>query len=145
MSNRSQETLYHALFMAQHFSKCDLLDGLVYILLELQMPQHRIGYFYVRTAIMLFYKDPVHMLTTGIYQVVGERLNPNADYGNMENAMREVIGKAYAECDPKTWSYYFRERRKGKKSPANLEFVSQVSAFMELWQACCKEVSYEIL
>lgn len=145
MPTARKDTLYHALFLAQHLSRCNLQDGLVYILLELQMPSHNIGYHYVKAAILLFYKDPVHMLMTGIYQTVGQKLDPSASCQQMEQAMRFVIKQAYQNCDPQVWGYYFPSRGTGKsKRPSNYEFVSQIANFMELWQACCREVSYEM-
>ena len=144
MQNTKEETLYHALFLAQHLSKGDLKDGLVYILYELEMPSHNIGYHYVKNAILLFYKDPVHMLLRGIYQTVIETVNPSASYEQLEQSMRSVIGQSYKSCDPRLWRIYFRSRgRQKKKRPSNFEFISEISNFMELWQACCKEVSYE--
>ena len=145
MPNGNKETLYHALFLAQHLSKCDLEYGLVYILLELQVPSHHIGYHYVKYAILLFYQNPVHMLLTGIYQAVGEKIDPSATYKQMEQAMRSVIDQAYKNCDSQVWGYYFQTKGTCRpKRPSNYEFISQISNFLELWQGCCKEVSYEI-
>ena len=145
MTNRTQETLYHALAMAQLLSKCDLQEGLVYILLELEMESYQIGYHYVKNAILLFYRNPVHMVMTGIYQVLIEQFGSCVTYKQIEQAMRAAIGQAHRDCDLQTWGYYFRNNgdRKGKR-PKNYVFVSHVAAFLELWQACCKEVSYEI-
>lgn len=144
MSKANEQALYHALFLAQHLSKGDLKDGLVYILYELEMPSHYIGYHYVKQAILLFYRDPVHMLLQGIYQTLIDRVNPNASYEQLEQAMRSVIGYSYKFCDPGVWNIYFRPngRRKARR-PSNHVFISEIANFMELWQACCKEVSYE--
>ena len=144
MPNTKEETLYHALFLAQHLSKGDLKDGLTYILYEIDMPSHNIGYHYVKNAILLFYQDPVHMLLQGIYQAAIEKVNPSASYEQVEQSMRSVIGQAHKNCEPQIWRIYFRHREKRKpKRPSNYEFISEISNFMELWQACCKEVSYE--
>jgi hypothetical protein len=144
MSNTKQETLYHALFLARHLGGADLQDGLVYILYELDMPAHNIGYHYIRNAILLFYRDPVHMLLQGIYQTVIEKVNPVASYDQIEQSMRKVIGLAYKNRDPQVWNLYFHSTGiRPSKRPSNLEFISNISSFMELWQACCKEVSYE--
>lgn len=144
MRNAKEETLYHALFLAQHLSKGDLKDGLTYILYEIDMPSHHIGYHYVRDAILLFYQDPVHMLLQGIYQAVIEKVNPSASYEQVEQSMRSVIGQAHKNCEPRTWKIYFKPKGKRTvKRPSNYEFISGISSFMELWQACCKEVSYE--
>ncbi len=145
MSNASKETLYHAIFLAQHLSRGDLKDGLVYILLELRMPPHLIGYHYVKYGTLFFYKDPVHTLLNGIYQVIIEKLNHDANCEQVESAMRSAINQAYDNCDPEVWGYYFQAKRNRKlKRPANLEFITHIAAFLELWQACCKEVSYEM-
>lgn len=144
MQNTKEETLYHALFLAQHLSKGDLKDGLVYILYELEMPSHNIGYHYVKNAILLFCRDPVHTLLQGIYQTVIEKVNPSASYEQLEQSMRSVIGQSYKNCDPRVWRIYFHPRGKHRaKRPSNYEFISQIANFIELWQACCKEVSYE--
>ena len=144
MPNSKEETLYHALFMAQHLSKGDLKDGLVYILYELDVPSHQIGYHYVKTAILLFYSDPIRMFLKGIYQAVIEKVNPTATYEQLEQAMRSVIGQAYKQRDPQIWRYYFQPKNNRDKRPTNQEFISRIVNFMELWQACCKEVSYEV-
>lgn len=142
MQFSTNDTLYHAVFLAQHFSRSDLQSGLVYILLELQMPSHTIGYHYVQTAILLFYQDPVHTLLTGVYQMVGQTLDPSATYKQIDQAIRFVIDQAYTNCDPQVWSYYFQPKRPPKR-PSNYEFIARIACFMKLWQACCKEASYE--
>ena len=144
MSNPKEETLYHALFLAQHLSKADLQDGLAYILYEIDMPSHNLGYHYVKSAILLFYHDPVPMLLQGIYQAVLEKVNPTASYEQLEQAMRSSIGQAYRNCVPRVWELYFQPvGARRAKQPSNYEFISQIANFLELWQACCKEVSYE--
>lgn len=145
MSNRKEETLYHAMFLAQHLNKCDLNDGLVYILFELAMKSNHIGYHYTRSAILQFFKNPVHMLLTGIYQQVIETVDPTASYDGMEKSICRAITQSHRDCDPEVWSLYFPKNTKLKaKRPSNYEFISQIATFMELWQACCKEASYEI-
>ena len=144
MANTREETLYHALFLARHLSGPDLKDGLVYILYELDMPAHNIGYHYIRSAILLFYRDPVQTLLQGIYQTVIEKVNPTANYSQIEQSMRKVIDLTYRNRDPQVWRLYFHSNGAGQtKRPSNFEFISHISSFMELWQACCKEVSYE--
>lgn len=140
MPNANEETLYHALFLAQHLSKGDLKDGLTYILYEIDMPSHNIGYHYVKNAILMFYRDPVHMLLQGIYQAVIEQVNPSASYEQLEQSMRSVIRQAHKDCEPQIWRVYFQRKT---KRPSNFEFISGISNFIELWQACIKEVSYE--
>ena len=143
MANAKQEALYHALFLARHLSGADLQDGLIYILYELDMPAHNIGYHYVRNAILLFYRDPVNMLLRGIYQTVIEKVNPAANYQQIEQSMRAVIDLTYQNRDPQIWRLYFHSNgKRSAKRPSNHVFISQIASFMELWQACCKEVSY---
>lgn len=139
MRTVKDDTLLHAMFLARHLGRCDLREGLVYILLELQLPAHNIGYHYVTTAILLFYRNPVRMLMSGIYQEVARSLETSATYQQMEKAIRTAIKQAYESCDPAVWSRYFRLAGR----PSNYEFISQIANFLQLWQACCKEVSYE--
>lgn len=140
MPNAKEETLRHALFLAQHLNKGDPKDGLVYILYELEMQSHNIGYLYVRNAILLLYHAPAHTLLQGIYQAVIEKVNPSASYSQLDQSMRSVIHQAHRDCEPAIWRIYFQRRQ---KRPSNLEFISRIKDFMELWQACIKEVSYE--
>lgn len=144
MSTASKNTLYHAIFLAQHLTRCDLQEGLTYILLELQMPSHIIGYHYVKMAILLFHRDPVHMLLTGIYQMVGQTLDPAATCQQVDQAMRFAIKQAYNNCDPQVWDCYFQPAgfRRAKR-PSNYEFIAEIARFLKLWQTCCREVSYE--
>ena len=145
MANTKEETLYHALFLARHLSRGDLKDGLVYILYELEMPSHILGYHYVKNAILMFYRNPVGMLLQGIYEAVIETVNPSASYKQLEQDMRSAIGQAYRKCAPHVWRIYIRPGEGQKpRRPSNQEFISEIASFMELWQACCKEVSYEI-
>lgn len=144
MTNANQETLYHALFMARHLNRCAPREGLVYILLELQLPAHRIGYHYLIKAILLFYNNPVGMLLAGIYQTIIAELDHPITYRKLEQDIRVVIEAGYRNCDPRVWGYYFRRRRELPAGrPSNFEFIAQIASFLELWQSCCKEASYE--
>ena len=145
MLNASKETLYHAIFLAQHLRRGDLKDVLVYILSELRLPNHLIGYYYVHSGILIFCKDPVRTLLAGIYQAINESIDPAVSYHQMESAMRNVIDKAYDNCDPQVWNFYFLPKKNRRaKRPSNLEFITEIARFMELWQGCCKEASYEL-
>lgn len=144
MTSTIEDTLLHAMFLARHLSKCDLRYGVVAILLELGLPAHRIGYQYIKEAILLFYEEPAHLLMNGIYQAVGERIDPTAGEKQIEQAMRSVIDQAWRNRDSQVWKLYFPQDERGRiKRPSNSEFVSRIACFLELWQGCCKEVSYE--
>lgn len=144
MPNAKAETLYHALFLAQHLSRGDLKDGLAYILFELEMPSHIIGYHYARNAILMFYRNPAHMVLQGIYQAVIDELYPTASYDQLDQSIRSAIDYAHKNCEPDTWNIYFHPKpNRKRKRPTNYEFISRITTFMELWQACVKEASYE--
>lgn len=144
MTSTIENTLLHAMFLARHLSKCDPQYVIVVILLELGLPAHRIGYQYIKEAILLFYEEPAHLLMNGIYQAVGENIDPTAGEKQIEQAMRSVIDQAWRNRDSQVWKLYFSPDELGRiKRPSNLEFVSRIACFLELWQGCCKEVSYE--
>ena len=144
MAPTIEDTLLHAMFYARHLSRCEPRHCLGAILMELDLPAHRVGFQYIKEAILIFYEDPIGVHMKGIYQAVGQRMDPPIEDTQIEQDMRDVIRQAWKHSDDSVWKLYFPQDPAGRiKRPSNSEFVSRIACFLDLWQGCCKEVSYE--
>lgn len=143
MVSTLEGTLEHALFLARHLNKCSPQCAAVAMLLELGVPTKRIGFDYLKNAIVLFCEDPTQMITKGIYPAVGQLYTPEASPFQVEQAIRTAVNDAWENRDEVVWNYYFPADGHGNtKKPPNAEFISRMGRFLELWQGCCEEVSY---
>ena len=141
-----EETLKHALFLARHIHKGDLQCAATAVLLELRVPANRIGFDYLKNAIVLFYDDPAQMITKGLYPAVGELYEAKPGSVQVEQAIRAVIKDAWKNRNEKVWVYYFSsviDKNGNLKKPSNSEFIAGIGRFLELWQGCCEEANYE--
>lgn len=146
MSRAIGKTLQHALFLSRHLRNCDAKCITVAILLEIGIPAKRIGFDYLMLAILRFYDDPAQAITKELYPGVADDSGPGVDAKQVESAIRAVISEAWVNRNTKVWNYYFPHctGRKMEK-PSNMEFISEIARFLELWQGCCEEVMYEEL
>ena len=137
-------TLQHALFFSRHLRKCNKKCVTIAILLEMGIPAKRIGFEYLTQAIVRFHDDPAQAITKELYPYVADVCGSSADAKQVESAIRAVIAEAWDNRNPKVWGCYFPHyvgRQMGR--PSNMEFISEIARFLELWQGCCEEVMYE--
>lgn len=141
MARAIGNTLQHAMFFSQHLRNCSAKCIAVAILLELGIPAKRIGFDYLVYAILSFYDDPAQAITKELYPDVADACGPGVDAKQVESAIRAVIAEAWESRRPKVWGYYFPHYA-GKKMerPSNMEFISEIARFLELWQGCCEEI-----
>lgn len=140
-----EDTLEHALFLAEHLHNCELQYVLIAILLELKIPTKSLGYDYLESSIQRFCDDPMQAITKELYLQAGYEQKANSDARAVENAIRRAIDVAWKKRDEEIWRCFFPTLidRNGKlKKPSNAEFISGIGRFLVLWQGCCKEVSY---
>ena len=139
-------TLQHALFFSRHLRKCNTKCVTVAILLEMGIPAKRIGFEYLTQAIVRFYDDPAQAITKELYPGVADACGSGADAKQVESAIRAVIAEAWDNRNPKVWGCYFPHYvGRQMERPSNMEFISEIARFLELWQGCCEEVMYEEL
>lgn len=139
-----EETLEHALFLARHLHNCDLQYAAIAVLLELGIPTKRIGFAYLKNAIVLFVTEPAQMVTKGIYPAIGKMYESRPGQLQIEQAIRSAIHEAWIDRDERLWRLYFPADQNGYvKKPSNAEFISGIAYFLELWRGCCKEVINE--
>ena len=140
-----EETLAHALFLARHIHKGDLQCAATAVLLELQVPTNRIGFDYLKHAIILFCDDPTQMITKELYPAVGKLYEAKPGVLQVEQAIRAVIKAAWKNRNEKIWWYYFPsgiDENGNLQRPSNSEFIAGIGRFLELWQGCCEEINY---
>lgn len=143
MSRAIGNTLQHAMFLSRHLRHCDAKCITVAILLELGIPARRIGFDYLMEAILRFYEDPTQAITKELYPGIADISGPGVDAKQVESAIRAVISEAWDRRTLKVWGCYFPHYA-GKKmeKPSNMEFISGIARFLELWHGCCEEVVY---
>ena len=141
MGNAQGDTLQQALFYSRHVHYRDTRCMTVAILIHLGLSTRRIGFEYLIRTILLFYEDPARAHTQELYCAVAERLGPGVDGRQVEAAIRAVIAEAWEHKYVKVWKAYFPPYPGQKlKKPTNMEFISRISYFLELWDGCREEV-----
>lgn len=139
-------TLEHALFLSRHLRRCNTKCVILAILLEMGIPAKRIGFEYLMQAVLRFYDDPAQAITKELYPGIADAYGSGIDPRQIESAIRAVIAEAWDNRNPKVWGYYFPHYAgKKMKRPSNMEFISEIARFLELWRGCCEEVMYEEL
>ena len=144
MSTEIERTLEYALFLARHLSHCDYSTVVILILYELGLAPKNDGFICLKRAIAMYFENPARQLKGDIYVEISEELGGGAeDSDRIEQAIRRVITDAWEERDDEVWRVIIPRTKKidiGK--PSNADFIARVAWFVELWQGCCKEVSY---
>ena len=139
MSSAIERTLDHALFLARHLNRCDYSTVVLLVLYELGVAPKNAGFEYLKKAIAMRYENPGRQLENDIYL----ELDSVGDSKRIEQSIRRSITDAWEDHDEEVWSIYFPKTKKGKSGkPTNGDFIAYIAWFVELWQGCCKEVSY---
>ena len=140
MASDIGNTLNHVSFLSRHFHGDDIPCRAIIVLLDLGIPTNRDGFDYLKNAIVLRYIGPSRAASKELYPEVGRCYDPEADYVQVEQAIRSAIKDAWKNRDERVWGYYFADRKKGLvKCPTNLEFITRIVYILVLWQGCCKE------
>ena len=134
-----------ASFLAKHLQKHNVLSATTIILYDLRFPVNYDGFRYLKIAIPHALQNPSQMVASEIYDAVSEQYSPKAAAQNVGVAIHEIIDRAWQSQADDRWSWYLPDYlMERQKSPSNLEFISAIVNFLELWQDCYdKEVAYE--
>lgn len=81
---------------------------------------HRLGYQYLRSAIVRFAADDTQSLSKELYPDIAEQFGI-ADWRSVERAIRAVILDAWENRNEAVWEPYFPNR---KKAPTNKQFLA---------------------
>lgn len=144
MSSGIERTLEYALFLARHLSHCDYSTVVILILCDLGIAPKNDGYICLKRAIAMYLENPTRQLKDDIYVEILEELDGGVGNSDkVDQAIRRAITDAWEERDDEIWRVILPSTKKidlGK--PTNADFIARVAWFVELWQGCCKEVSY---
>lgn len=145
MENTNDAIQERASFLAGHLNKQSIRSITLIILYDLRIPLNYDGFGYLKHAIPFAFQNPSQIVASEIYEKVGKLYSPSVHSSNMDTAIRDAIKKAWKSRMDEKWSLYLPEYiLERKKQPSNLEFISAIVYFLELWQDCYeKEVSYE--
>lgn len=98
-----------------------------YVLRELGIPVHRIGYNQLCLAIARYSQDPAQILTKEVYPFVSSYYG-YSDWHPVEHSIRLAILYAWNNGNPDAWARYFPGLQ---KSPSNKQFIATISEFSQ--------------
>lgn len=144
MDSTISETLEHILLLARHLKKCDKNGALIVMLMELRVPTKSMGFEFLKSAILLFYKDPTRALSKDIYQEITLHYRQGSE-SQVDQAIRDAIDKAWKTGDQTAWRWYFAYNGQHKtRKPSNAEVITRLARLLELWKRLRdREVCYE--
>ena len=139
-----EAAIRHAKFLAKYLNKCSTHYIIRIALKEIGIPSAQDGFHFAKNAIIMLCENPYETLTNGIYLAVGLLRKPPAGQNQVEQSIRFGIRTAWKCRNDQLWEYYFPDGCPGShKCPSNRDFLMAVVDFIELWKACCEEVTYE--
>lgn len=97
-------------------------------LAELGVPDHLLGYGYLRTAIDIAVKDPetIHYVTGLLYPRVAKCHGVTPQMA--EHSIRNAIQSGWSRCDDGVRKLYFGGKiRPGRTRPTNSEFIARLA------------------
>jgi len=146
MKEPMEATIKHAKFLAKYLSKCNKQYVIQIALKETGMRSSQDGFRYSQNAAVMLCDNPFDTLENNVYPAVGLMRKPPAGQDQVEQSIRFSIKNAWKNRTVKLWEYYFPEGCPGHlKCPGNRDYLMAIVDFVELWKACCEEVSYEQL
>ena len=141
-----EAAIRHARFLAKYLHKCSSQYVIHLALKEIGIPSGKDGFHYAKNSVSLLLKDPYRSLKNDIYCVVGAMRNPRAEQEQVEQSIRFGIRIAWDHKNEDIWECYFPKCCRGSQScPPNRDFLMAITDFIELWEACCEEVTYETI
>jgi len=136
------DTLDYVLFLTRHIPRGNVRAATLAVLMDLGFPEYAEGFGYLRTAICVKIGN-FTMRVGAVYQKVAELLGAGSSEDQVEQGIRSVITDTWKYRNVLKWQIVFpTEGRKKQAKPTNGELIAKFACLMELWQECCKEVSY---
>ena len=97
------------------------------ILLELNIPAHRMGYLQLRIAIPAFATNKQQSLAKELYPHIADAVGC-IDCRAVEHAIRRVIKDAWKHRNREIWAYYFPGYL---YAPSNKQFIATLAEYLE--------------
>lgn len=143
MSCTVGDTLEHLLFTTRHIRQGDVQAAILLVLMELGIPEQYDGFYYLRRAVYLKYKNESMNLNT-IQQRISEECGPGTASGQIHQAINAAIGQGWNHGDPEAWNYYVRGAgTEQMHKPTINALVCRLARVIELWCSCSWEVDHE--
>lgn len=144
MESKNDAIWQRAKFLANHSEPGEFQSITLLILYDLGIPVRYSGFRYLKQVIPLAFQKPSQIFVKELLEEVGACYSPKVEYAAMETAIREAIRAAWRNRTDKKWKCYFPDQiLQKRKQPSNGEFIAALVYFLEMWQGCCKEGSYE--
>lgn len=135
MERTIDDTLVYVRLLTRHTRKDDVSAAILALLIELGFQSGVDGFGYLRRAIMIRFRNPDIRLAA-IYQELIHIYGDDIDAHMIDQAIRSCIEYVWNCRDLEKWNYFFPTNRTGKQGrPSNMEFISRVACFMELWNS----------
>lgn len=142
MNSTIDKTLDYVLFLTRHISKGNVRAATLAILMDLGFPEYSEGFGYLRTAIIIRIGN-AYLRFGAIYQRIAEMQGPGISDQQVEQDIRSLIAEAWKYRDMNKWLIIFPPDGRGKQDrPSNGKVIARFAYLLELWRACCEEVSY---
>lgn len=143
MERMNDDIWQRAKFLAQHSERSELRSITLLIMYDLGIPVNYSGFDYLKHVIPLAVNRSSQIVVRELFEEVGTYYTPVVEYWAMDSSVRDALKMAWNARDLYKWSCYFPDYMlRRKKSPSNLEFITAVAYFLEMWQGCCKEGEY---
>lgn len=144
MESANDPIFQRAQLLADSLDRHKIVSVTLIILYDLRIPLDSHGFGYLKQAIPIAHQNPSQIVASEIYTKVGENYSPEVSNQNMDAAIRDAIRKAWKSRMDDHWSRYLPDYIvEQRKPPSNLEFISAIVYFLEMWQDCYeKEADY---
>lgn len=147
MEQAKEPILQQAETFAQMLPKHSVLSAVQTILYDLRIPVKYQGFRYLKCVLLIAMENPVQIELSEIYAKAGRQFSPVVKYNNMDNAIRDALQKPWLSRSNETRGKYIPQYMlEEEKQPSNLDFISVIVYFLEMWQdlyekeASCEKV-----
>lgn len=132
-----------AKFLAKGSKPSELPGIVILVMYDLRLPLGGRGFTYLKEVFPVACREPAEIVLKDIFNEVGGRHNPVIGYDQMYDAIHVAVVAAWNSGHRDKWKYYFPSHViEGEEAPTNLEFISAIVYFLEMWRNGCKEGDY---
>lgn len=135
MKSTVSEAISFMLSITKHIRSGDIRACILCILIELNFNTNSDGFFYLRDVVAMKVEHP-NMRYQDICTELAAVYGNSYSFHQMDQAIRMIITKAWAESDHEKWLLLLPQiRNKRPTRPSNNVFVSQLACMIELWSS----------
>ena len=131
-----RNTITYIKHLAQDLAGCDPNCAVLAIMLDLAIPVNHRGFEYLKTAILMQYKNPAMDLSNDIYLKIA-KMNGNISTDMVDASIRRAVRVAWEHGDVSMWDRYLPAvLTNQERPPTNAEVIAGLARVVELWQGC---------